>query len=54
MLEKIKVADQLHDDLKKKVLDVEKNRVKAECYKLGAVGNDTTAEQWGEELAESL
>ena len=40
VLENIKVADQLHDDLMKKVHDVE-----------GRVDN---LEQWGEELAESL
>ena len=40
VLENIKKADQLHDDLKKMVLDVE-----------GRVDN---LEQWGEELAESL
>ena len=65
VLEDVKVADQLHDDLKKKVLHVEQ-QVESRVTRLEQWGNDITTnlndvearvdilEQWGEELAESL
>ena len=61
VLENIKVADQLHDDLKEKVLQVERQVTSLELR-----GNNFTTnlndvearvdslEQWGEELAASL
>ena len=59
-----KVSDQLHDDLKKKVLHTEQ-QVESQVTRLEQWGNDITTnlndegrvdnlEQWGEELAESL